>query len=87
MYGLRCQPGRGFYLDWITSRIASVSKNKGIVLFLPPIFLINHVGEYTVDGVLRSMQKKDTPFNMNNEEMYVLDFTLSHLGGRYSGGG
>jgi len=63
------------------------SYKKGIVLFLPPIILINHVGEYTVGGVLKSMQKKDTPFNMNNEEMYVLDFALSHQGGRHSGGG
>ena len=30
----------------------------GIVLFLPPIYLINHVGKYTVVGVLKSMKKK-----------------------------
>ena len=32
------------------------------------------------------MQKSDTPFNMNNEEIYVLDTDISHPGGRHSGG-
>jgi hypothetical protein len=32
-------------------------------------------------------KKSDTPFNMNNEEICVLDTALSHLGGRQSGGG
>lgn len=38
------------------------------------------VGKYSAVGVLKSMQKSDGPFDMTNEEMYVLDTIYPLLG-------